>query len=180
VWDTTDPMHPAQRAAFGSEEDASTTIAASGNHLIATGGTNKEMSLWDATDLTQPRRLAGIDGHRGGAITVDFDPSGEMLATSGADRTLKIWDVSAPAAPIQLAAIALGGVEPMRVRVLFDPGQPQLFVLDGTGTVRFWDTTAIDAVIRDPIHVACAVLAPGPVPAEWSGKLDARTAASAC
>jgi WD40 repeat protein len=169
-WDTTDPTHPVQEAAFGTDKDAAEALVTAGRRWLVTGGTDKDLTVWDTTDPAHPRQEATLDGHRGGVSTVDLDPQAALLATSGLDKAVRVWDVSAPTTPTRIAAIPWDGDQV--VTALFDPARPLLVVVDRSGTVRMWDTTELAAIVRDPIGIACATLAPGLTSAEWSGKLD--------
>jgi WD40 repeat protein len=177
-WDIHDPTHPVQQAAFGNDRTAARTLATSGRHWLVTGGTEKDLAVWDTADHTYPRAVAKLDGHRGGVTTVALNASAQMLATSGVDKTIRIWDVSAPANPTLINAIPWNGDQP--VTALFDPLRPLLWALDRGGTIRMWNTTEIAAVIGDPVGLACATLTPGPLAAEWSGKLDPQFSGQPC
>lgn len=177
-WDIADPARPVQQAAFGDDRSAASALATARGRWLVTGGTGKDLALWDTSDHAHPRELARVDGHRGGVTTVDLDPSGQVLATSGIDRTVRVWDVSAPTSPTLIAAVPWSGSTP--VSALFDPTRPRLLVLDSTGTVRVWSTAELGAVVRDPFGAACATLRPGPSAAEWSGKLDPQFSGPPC
>lgn len=57
--------------------------------LLATGGHDNTIRLWDPATGTLIRSL---EGHTGWVLSVAFDRSGGMLATGGHDRTIRLWD----------------------------------------------------------------------------------------
>jgi len=59
--------------------------------LLATGGTDKVVILWDAEDWNVRRRLAG---HSGTIWTVSFTPDGLRIASGGDDQRVLIWNLS--------------------------------------------------------------------------------------
>ena len=61
--------------------------------LLASGGTDKTVRLWDPATGIQQRVLTG---HRSGVHSVAFSPDGRLLASGGTDETVRLWD--APAA----------------------------------------------------------------------------------
>ncbi|WP_272128344.1 serine/threonine-protein kinase [Spirulina sp. CS-785/01] len=62
--------------------------------LLASGGINQVIYLWDMA-TGQPRTI--LQGHRGtfaGITSLAFSPDGQTLASSSQDRTVKLWDVA--------------------------------------------------------------------------------------
>jgi WD40 repeat protein len=60
------------------------------SHLLAAGGGNGEITLWDAVTRTTLKPLAGS----GSVTAVVFSPDGQDLVTSGSNRALEYWNVA--------------------------------------------------------------------------------------
>jgi WD40 repeat protein len=58
--------------------------------LLATGGADKTVRLWDPATL---KELAKLEGHTGHVTCVAFNADGTQLASGGTDRDVKVWDV---------------------------------------------------------------------------------------
>jgi eukaryotic-like serine/threonine-protein kinase len=58
--------------------------------ILATGGSNQAITLWDPVSGHQIERLFG---HFGNITSLAFSKSGEHLASSSFDQTVKIWDL---------------------------------------------------------------------------------------
>jgi WD40 repeat protein len=60
-------------------------------NLIASGGCDSRVRLWDAQTL---RERAVLEGHRGCVQSVAFSGDSRRLLSGGDDRTLRLWDVA--------------------------------------------------------------------------------------
>ncbi|KAJ3096524.1 SEA (Seh1-associated) complex subunit [Phlyctochytrium bullatum] len=53
---------------------------------------NGSIQKWDIRKPTEAERRLG--GHSGQALTVDWNPDGQLVATAGRDKIIKVWDTS--------------------------------------------------------------------------------------
>jgi WD40 repeat protein len=63
---------------------------APGGSVLASGGRDGRVRLWDART---GRELRTLEGHEGDVNMVAFSPDGARLASAGDDRTVRVWDL---------------------------------------------------------------------------------------
>ncbi len=77
--------------------------------VLATGGDDGQVGLWDMTNPTAPRRLGKPLTTRPGYVyDMTFSPDSRTLAAVGADRTITLFDVTRPAEARPLESPLLG------------------------------------------------------------------------
>ncbi len=59
--------------------------------ILATGGYDRVIRLWD---MANGALIRALEGHNGAVYDLDFDGSGRVLASASADETIKIWNVA--------------------------------------------------------------------------------------
>ena len=69
---------------------ASAALAADGK-MLATGGADKTIRLWD---LTKNKEVAVLTGHEDVVRCLAFSPDGKTLASASTDKTVRLWDVA--------------------------------------------------------------------------------------
>ena len=75
---------------------------------LATGATDKSVTLWDVGDPPVVRGTLDLpivpEFENAGIDALAFSPDGRRLATGGGDRTVRLWDALDPTAPPQQSA----------------------------------------------------------------------------
>ena len=108
--------------------------------LLATGGGDKTIRLWDAQTRSQRQILVG---HEGGVLGLGFSPDGKKLASSSSDRTLILWDLTT-GKPL----LTLKGHSNFVWNVAFSPDGQHLASASGDATARIWDAASGEMVAR--------------------------------
>jgi sugar lactone lactonase YvrE len=103
--------------------------------LLASGGADKTVRLWDPATGELRRTLTG---HTGRVRGVAFSPDGRLLASSGADKTVRLWDPATGDHQRTLTG------HPTDVNgVAFSP-DGRLLASSSWGRVRLWDPATGD------------------------------------
>lgn len=76
---------------FTDPEDSKWSVCAVGEHLIASGGSNRTLAFWDATTLS--RRFVVHDVHAHAITAVTGSPDGSTVATASLDGTVRVWSM---------------------------------------------------------------------------------------
>lgn len=151
LWDISDPGDP---RLLGSPLTGATSLIeyvqfSPDGAVLATGGDDETVRLWDVGDPAHAKPLAVLEPKLGIVFMVAFSPDGKRLAAATSRGQVPLWDMSDPARP------ALVG-EPLPVSrtdvysVAF--GGDTLAAGSADGTVQLWDVgSARPARIGDPI-----------------------------
>jgi WD40 repeat protein len=117
------------------------------DHLLATGGGDKTVRLWDIRDPSHSIPLGqSLAGHNAPVLSVAFAPDGHILASGSADQTVRLWNV-----------VTLAGVTPLGEPLTrySSIGHRVAFSLDGHflasssgNTVALWDLNERHAIQR--------------------------------
>jgi WD40 repeat protein len=102
--------------------------------LLASGGADKTIKLWDLPSGT-PRQ--SLTGHSDEVDTVAFSPDGRVLASGSTDTTIKLWDVASGT-----VRQTVRGNDNTVFCVTFSPDGKHLASASWDQTVRLWDGTS--------------------------------------
>jgi WD40 repeat protein len=120
-------------ALLTGHSDSVSAVAFSPDGILASGGADGMVILWDAARHT---RLATLRGHERAVTTVSFSPDGRILASGGADGMVILWDA---ARHTRLAT--LRGQEGGVVSVAFSPDGHLLASGGNAHEIILWDVT---------------------------------------
>ena len=102
--------------------------------LVASGGQDNTVLVWDSESGLQLRALVG---HAGAVDAVAFSPDGRLLASAGADRSIRLWDVASGR-----LLRTLTGHEKSVNAVIFQRDGRSLISASDDGSIRIWDVAA--------------------------------------
>ena len=102
--------------------------------LLASGGTDQTVRLWD---LRTGRLQDTLTGQRANVFALSFSPDGNSLASGAADGSVRLWDTAPAKLRVALAA------NPSAVQTLaFTPDSRLLAIGRQNGTVQFCEVRA--------------------------------------
>jgi WD40 repeat protein len=101
--------------------------------LLASGGDDRTVRLWD---VAQRKQVGRFDGHSTAVKAVAFSPDGKTLASAGPDSTVRLWNVAAREG-LQIFRAHLHGVN----AVAFSPDGKILASGSNDGIVKLWDVS---------------------------------------
>lgn len=109
--------------------------------LIATGGDDGSVLLWDAE--TYRRSEIVLQGQESAVISLAFSPDNQQLAAAGNDGKIRLWTLDTPDSPIILNAHTETVWE-----VAFSPDGQQLASVGKDGKILLWDLTQDEPTFR--------------------------------
>jgi WD40 repeat protein len=132
LWDTATTAGPIQ--VIDAHENAAQAVAYSSSargQLLATGGADKTVKLWNLDTLDRVRTYRG---HRDFVTALAFSPDGKLLASAGLDGPIRIWSTSSSRLVRRLYGhkASVGGLA-------FSPQGDLLVSAGADGQVRIWD-----------------------------------------
>lgn len=123
--------HPVLLTKTGHSIKARSVAYSPDSKMLASGGLDGAVILWDANTGEEKMRL---EGHMGGVASVCFSPDGKMLASGFRDGTIVVWDVSK-----QKEKARLEGHTGAVMSICFSPDGRMLASGAYDGRVKVWD-----------------------------------------
>jgi WD40 repeat protein len=130
IWDLTGQVESVVIDPHAGASLTSVACSPGGFPVIASGGRDGTVRLWD---LAGRPLAAPITGHDGDVMSVTFNPDSSLIATGSRDLTVRLWrlDGTAVGAPMR------GHTENI-MSVAFSPDGQQIASGARDGTVRIW------------------------------------------
>jgi WD40 repeat protein len=171
LWDVSDRDRPRRVSRLAGPDGRVSSVAFSGDALVAVGSSGGSVELWNVSDLSDPDMVANLVGHTGFVNDLEFARDGRTLASASADKTVKLWDVRNQASP--RAVSTLPGHPAQVGAVSFSPNGTLLATADVDGNALVWDI----ADLAEPHDVVSTIGHPGVNDVAFSP--DGRTLATA-
>lgn len=132
LWDVSNPGTPQHVIdAHDNAAQAVAFFAAPTGPLLATGGADRSVKLWDLNSMDQVRRYRG---HRDFVTALAFSPNGRMLASAGLDGSIRLWLTTSRG-----LYRTMNGHKGRVTSLAFAPGGDQLVSAGDDGLIRIWD-----------------------------------------
>jgi WD40 repeat protein len=113
-----------------------------GDAMLATGGDDGAVRLWDVRQPGHPVLVGGPLAGPGIATSVAFSPDGKTLAVASSSGTVRLWNSGSPDRPILLDQLVTGPVN----SVAFSPGGQMLAAGSADGRVFVWRAGHLSSV----------------------------------
>ena len=111
--------------------------------VLATGGYDRVVMLWDVRDGHLLRKL---EGHNGAIYDLDFDPTGKVIATASADETIKVWRVDSGE-----RLDTFGQCEAEQYVVRFDLARNRVLAAGADRRIRVWNLLSLEKPTVSPM-----------------------------
>lgn len=152
LYDASDSADPVVAAEFAESPSELTALAFSPTgDLLAIGGEERTVQLWDVSDPTAPSPVGSpLVGQTAQIQWAAFSPDGSRLVATSNDGTAWVWDVSEPEEPQDYAA--LGPIDGVLIGVTFDRDGHRVAAGGTNWRVNIWsiDTErVIDRICTD-------------------------------
>ncbi len=132
LWDAGNPGQPVHVLdAHDNAAQAVAFFASANGPMLATGGADKVVKLWNLDSMDQVRRYRG---HRDFVTALAFSPNGRMLASAGLDGGIRLWSTASRG-----MYRSLNGHKGKIASLAFSPAGDRLVSAGEDGLVRIWD-----------------------------------------
>jgi len=137
-------IHPiVTRVVEGHQDSLYTAVLSPDAKILATGGYDRVIMLWNMSD---GKLLNKLTGHNGAIYDLDFDATGQILASASADETIKIWRVDSGA-----RLDTFGQCEAEQYSVRFDSPRKRVLAAGADRRIRVWNLLSMDKPSVSPM-----------------------------
>ncbi|MGW3353710.1 nSTAND1 domain-containing NTPase [Nonomuraea rubra] len=140
--------------------EMNTMVFFADGRLMAAGGDDRTIRLWDVSAPHRPALVAALPGQPEDVESIAVTGDGRTMVSATYDGTVRFWDLSDPRRPRPAGAFAAHREAVFRVRLT--PDGRTLATSSADGTVRLWDIgrpTAPERVAELAGHAAGVTVA---------------------
>ncbi|XP_060903348.1 protein Atg16l2 isoform X1 [Labrus mixtus] len=127
------PVRARQVIQEAHEQGINAVRFSSSSDLLATGGTDRVIKLWEVRAGLLTHRLT-LDGSTEGITCIDFDPAGSRILASSYDKSALLWRLDD-----SVAKLTLTGHSRKVTAARFSPLLHQVVTGSADRTIRLWD-----------------------------------------
>ena len=131
------------RVVEGHQDTLYSAVLSPDAKILATGGYDRVIMLWNMENGKLLRRLTG---HNGAIYDLDFDATGQVLASASADETIKIWRVESGE-----RLDTFGQCEADQYAVRFDSSRNRVLAAGADRRIRVWKLLSMDKPSVSPM-----------------------------
>src|SRR3989338_9049517 len=99
--------------------------------ILASGGLDRTIRLWDVRELSL---LKTLSGHTGSVNSIAISPDGKLLASGSDDKTIRLWDIEK-----REGIATLAGHRGAVFSLVFSPDGKTIVSASGDTTIGIWD-----------------------------------------
>jgi len=111
--------------------------------ILATGGTDKTVELWDISTFPEKLLTEPLEGHASSVTALAFSPDGRTIASGDDKGTVNLWS----AASYQLLMTLRVSKSGVNALAFSDDGET-LYSRDNEGDIRFWYSAPRQQVVN--------------------------------
>jgi hypothetical protein len=134
------------RVIEGHRDSLYSGVLSPDGQLLATGGYDRTIMLWD---VATGQLLRSLVGHNGAIYDLDFDVTGKILASASADETIKVWRVHDGE-----RLDTFGQCEAEQYVVRFDSHRNRILAAGADKRIRAWQLASKDVPAVSPMLFA--------------------------
>lgn len=126
--------------------EINTTAFTPDGRIMATGGDDRTIRLWDVTAPHRPSAIAVLPGQPDDVESLSVSLDARTMVSANYDGTVRLWDISEPRRPALRATLAAHKEAVFRAPL--SPDARTLATASADGNVRLWDLSQPGAPTR--------------------------------
>ncbi|MFG3526950.1 caspase family protein [Streptomyces sp. NPDC047917] len=152
--------------AVGLEDSNGSSAFGPDGRTLATGGSQRDIVLWDIENPRRPRKTAEIPKGESNYAKYVFHPAGNLVAGLDEADGVTLWSVADPTRVHLAATMARQGQR--MTDLAFHPDGRYAVTVSGDGNpLTVWDLGRLPGISADLIKTACTVAGGGLTREEW-------------